>query len=140
MAITPDDLRQIRELFAGEAYEQIPADAFDLHHDAGDVTYDGPCGVQTERGLYACTWSAGSGRIVLEWPQDTPITVGELEGLRLDEPDDVTIDVVDDYGDTLVGGLPLYGAIEQACVDLLPGHTDGAWHVTAVCIWEGGST
>jgi len=133
--MTPDGLTQIRELFTDEAHEQISTDDLKLHHDPGDVTYDGPCGVQTERGLYPSTWSEGSGRIVVQWSQETPVSAQELEGLTFDSPPPlVGFHDSDDFD----GDFPVYGRIEQACVDFYLGHRDGDYHVTAVFEWEGG--
>jgi len=136
MTITPNDLTQIREAFTDEAGECLTTEDLHLHHDPGDVTYDGPCGVQTERGLYPSTWSEGSGRIVVQWPQEAPVSVQELEGLIFDSPAPL---VGFHDGDEYDGDFLIYCRIEQACVDFYPGHPDGAWHVTAVFEWEGGT-
>jgi hypothetical protein len=125
-----DGLEWLRDLVAEEISESCDVEDLDIHHNPGDVTYDGPCGVQTERGLYPSTDVYGSGRLTLEWQEHDEPARADFEGVKVD---DVRLDVSDDDGDA--EDLEVGAIIEGVRVTRCDGPAQ--WNVEAVVAWEG---
>ncbi|MBT3265710.1 hypothetical protein HN371_01080 [Candidatus Poribacteria bacterium] len=127
-----DGLEWLRDLVAEEMSECVDVDDLEIHYCDGDVTYDGPCGVQIARGLYPSIDVYGSGRLTLEWQEHDEPALADFEGVKVD---DVRIDV-EDYDGSVGEDLGIFAVIEGVRVT----HLDSGparWNVEAVVAWEG---